>query len=179
LKENKLEVARFIRQWISLGHLELSMIFETIYYLVWPLAKFGSFLWWMITKDYMWKIWNFTSLLLPTFYYQHCFIHKTMCFLCELWKEQDHIMQGLKYKEQKTFGKRVKKIIIWCVLLMCRAWICQHTYSRPLSNTTYHLCLQWSSSNYKTTSLLRNINKRMWKSMFTFIKSNTLKIEND
>jgi hypothetical protein len=125
------------------------------------------------------KIWNFTSLLLPKFYYQHCFIHKTMCFLCELWKEQDHIMQGLKYKEQKTFGKRVKKIIIWCVLLMCRAWICRHTYSRPLSNTTYHLCLQWSSSNYKTTSLLRNINKRMWKSMFTFIKSNTLKIEND
>ncbi len=125
------------------------------------------------------KFWKFTSLLLPKFYYQHCFIHKTMCFLCELWKEQDHIMQGLKYKEQQTFGKRVKKIIIWCVLLMCRAWICWHTYSRPLSNTTYHLCLQWLSYNYKTTSLLWNINKRIWKSMFTFIKSNTLKIEND
>jgi hypothetical protein len=122
--------------------LELSKIFKTIYYLVWPLTKFGSFLWWMINHQRLHvKNRKITSFLLPAFYYQHCFIHKTMRFLYELWKEQDHIMQRTKIQITKDFWQKSKKIIIWCVLLMRRAWICWHTYSRPLSNTTYQLLL--------------------------------------
>ncbi len=121
----------------------------------------------------------------PFYCCQNCIINivlyiKQCVFLCALWKEQDHIMQGLKYKEQKTFGKRVKKnhnmmCLCLCVELEYVDTLIQDHYP----NTTYHLCLQWSSSNYKTTSLLRNINKRIWKSMFTLINNNTLKIEND